>query len=279
MPPSYSSGSPTFPSPLRQYRGDRWLDVREELARDLVPLHHEALAGLARLHGWAGGPPEQGDELAVQLVLAAQPPQGWPARLSPISYRLHAIDGSGSIAANEHWTVDPNRADLGCSSFERLARDRLSRLPRPHQGSIIIHAEAALQQKLLTQGRVTVAVGIPRPRPLGSREQVELARIRAQEMRHKEETMVAMMMYQPGVVGAAASALEVARSIDFPPPTAPPPADQQAQEEEIKGLVRMGAKLVKAAAMPPQPAAPTEGEPPTEPPAKKKLFDGWGLDD
>lgn len=265
-------------APIRTHKGDRWLDVRDAITADLRPLHLGAIAGLARLHGWAGGPGEQPDELAVQRILAGQPPPGWPDRLSTIRYRLYAMDRTRSIGATEHWTVDPNRHDLGIGTFEKLARDRLSRLPQPHDGSIVIHVDAAVFQQPLAHSRLSVAVGIPRPRPLSSRDQIRMAKIRAQEVRDKDQAMIAMMGRQPDVVHAAASAIQASGANSYPDPVAPPSADQVARAEEMKTVVRVATKAVLDAVLPPGPATPGGGDS-TEPPAGTKPFVGWDPDD
>ena len=269
----------TVSSPIRTYRGDRWLDIRDEIARGLLPLHLEAIAGLARRHGWAGGSFRQSDEQAVQSVLAAKPPLGWPVRMSLIRYRLQAMDRTRSMGGSEHWMVDPNRLDLGLGVFEKLVRDRLARLPQPHDGSIVLHAEAAVSQQFLAQIRMSVAVGIPRPRPLSPREQIRMAKIRAQEVYEKDQTMIAMMGRQPDVVHAVTAAIEVSKTIDYPKPTAPPSPEQQARAEDLKGAVRAATKAVMdRVAAPGPPSHPHSGEP-AEPPVETGLVDPWNLDD
>ena len=275
----YPSGYGRVSTPLRAYRGDRWVDVHAEIASDLLSLHREAITGLAMLHGWAGGPPDQPDEQALQRVLAAQPPPGWPERLSPVRYRLRAMDRSRSVAATEQWTVDPNRLDLGLGVFEKLVRDRLSGLPQPLDGSIVVHAEALVHQQLLVQTRMRVAVGIPRPKPLSSRDQVEMTRIRTEHDRVQYQRMCEMMGHGGDIIQATAGAIQVSGDIDYPRPVAPPAAGQKARAEEAKAVERAATRAVMDHVLPPESAASSAGEAPVGPPAGGSATGPRGRDD
>ena len=298
MSSSPPSGFQTHAPPLRTIRGDRWCVISDELALELESVHCGAVVQLAKQHGWVCPVQDMPDETVVQLVLAGETPPGWPTRLSPIHYRLHAMDRSRSVVATERWMVDPSCPDLGAIAFERLLVDRLSRLPGPHDGSIVIHAESALHQRMLAGERVSVAVGVPRPRPMDSREQVELARIRANRMTKQDETMTAFLRHGGEIVEASASAIAASRGNNYPRPAAQPSQSSQSPTEEQKAVVRVVTKAVVDRVLPPSaqvspsPEASVEPQvgPPVEPqvdppterhvetPRKGKLFDGWEPD-
>lgn len=215
----------------------------------------------------------------MQYVLAARPPPGWPERLSPIRYRLRAMSRTRSLGASEQWMVDPNRLDLGLGVFEKLVLDRLSRFPQPHDGSIVLHAEAAVFQQALVQTRVSVAVGIPRPRPLSPREQIRMAKVRAQETQAKDQALIAMMGRQPEVVYAAAAAIDVSGATAYPEPQAPPSPEHQANVEELKGVVRAATRAVVDRVFPAGPPSSPQGGGEAAPSAETGPIDPWGLDE
>lgn len=263
--------SRTLPSPLRTHRGDRWRDVSTAIALGLISLHHQAIAALATCHGWAGESDQEQKEDAVQFVLAGQPPRGWPLHLSPIRYSLTAVDSSTAIVATEHWMVDPSRIDLGVGSFDRLLRERLGGLPRPHEGSIAIHAESALHQRLLAQCRLSVAVGLPRQEPLPPKERVALAKVQTDRLRAQEQAMTAFLQSAPYIVSATATAIEASGGNSYPSPVGPN-RERKPTEEEMD-LVRAGAQLVMDHLFSPTPEPPAVTAGPTGPQRRRKRFD------
>ena len=287
----------TGPVVPKMHRADRWVLLAPSMKEDVESFYFAAIAKLAVSVGWHPGPLAQQPELAGPLVLSGHPPPGWPQQLPPIEITLHAVSRHDTMVATERWILDPDTYDLGAHANERILTDKLTRLPHPHEGALLLLAVEANHQQLLAQASLYVTVGIPRPKPLTAREQMRYTEMLGRQAERQDQRMLEMFRESPQVIASSAT---VIRAMNERGPV-PTPAQKPPQATpEMLAMVQAGTwtlieylrPLAQALLPPPQPAHPqpqlqVRQQPPRQAPPRPQLqtrrrrarFDAWGLEE